>query len=179
MRDFGVTVDRSIRPTHLSFAARFNVTLPFIDRHLAEGRGARIAIRTVDGDVTYAELAERVQRCGNALLALGLTRGDRMLMVVKDCAEFFYLFWGAYRVGIVPVPLNTLLTAGDYHYMIEDYACTAVVFLPEFAGAVEVALAGITPRPPWPAGGRRGPQPARPARRSAVQPGPGTCERRR
>ncbi len=148
MRDFGVTVDRSIRPTHLSFAARFNVTLPFIDRHLAEGRGARIAIRTVDGDVTYAELAERVQRCGNALLALGLTRGDRMLMVVKDCAEFFYLFWGAIRAGIVPVPLNTLLTAGDYHYMIEDSACTAVVFSPEFAGAVEVALAGITPRPP-------------------------------
>ncbi len=147
MRDFGVTVDRSIRPASLSFAARFNVSLPFIDRHLAEGRGAKAAIRTVDGDVSYADLAERVQRCGNALLALDLARGERMLMVVKDSPEFFYLFWGAIRAGIVPVPLNTLLTASDYQYMIEDSGCSAVVFSPEFACAVEIALAGAAHRP--------------------------------
>ena len=35
-------------------------------------------------------------------------------MVVKDCPEFFYLFWGAIKAGIVPVPLNTLLRADDY-----------------------------------------------------------------
>src|SRR5476651_579722 len=90
--------------------ARFNVAVPFIDRHLSEGRGAKVAIRTVDGEaVTYVELAERVNRAGNALLALGLAPGDRLLMVVKDCPAFFYLFWGAIKAGIVPVPLNTML----------------------------------------------------------------------
>ena len=91
---------------------RFNVAVPFIDRHLGEGRGAKAAIRTAHGEtVTYAELAERVNRAGNALLALGLKPGDRLLMVVKDCPAFFYLFWGAIKAGIVPVPLNTLLRA--------------------------------------------------------------------
>ena len=105
---------------------RFNVAVPFIDRHVAEGRGAKVAIRTVHGEtVTYAELAERVNRAGNALLALGLKPGDRLLMVVKDCPAFFYLFWGAIKAGIVPVPPNTLLRAADYAYMFEDFGLRA------------------------------------------------------
>ncbi len=89
--------------------SRFNVAVPFIDRHAGEGRGAKVAIRTASETVTYAELAERVNRAGNALLAPGLKPGDRLLMVVKDCPAFFYLFWGAIKAGIVPVPPNTLL----------------------------------------------------------------------
>ena len=119
---------------------RFNVAVPFIDRHVAE-RGVKIAIRTVHGEtVTYAELAERVNRAGNALLAHGLKPGDRLLMVVKDCPAFFYLFWGAIKAGIVPVPPNTLLRAPDYAYMFEDSACGLVVYSTEFAGEVEPAL---------------------------------------
>src|SRR5689334_3167883 len=129
---------------------RFNVAVPFIDRHVAEGRGAKVAIRTVHGEtVTFAELAERVNRTGNALLALGLRPGDRLLMVVKDCPAFFYLFWGAIKAGIVPVPPNTLLRAADYAYMFEDSGCGLVVYSSEFAGEIEPALkqlAGKAPR---------------------------------
>ncbi len=120
--------------------ARFNVAVPFIDRHLGEGRGAKPAIRTAHETVTYDELAERVNRAGNALLALGLKPGDRLLMVVKDCPAFFYLFWGAIKAGIVPVPPNTLLRADDYAYMIEDSGCGLVVYSREFAGEIEPAL---------------------------------------
>ena len=135
-------------PHGISFAAdhtvvlpeRFNVALPFIDRHLAEGRGDKVAIRTLAEDVTYRELAERVNRAGNAMLALGLKPGDRLLMVVKDCPAFFYLFWGAITAGVVPVPPNTLLRAGDYAYMIEDSDCGLVVYSTEFAGEIEPAL---------------------------------------
>src|SRR3954466_2677465 len=120
---------------------RFNVAVPFIDRHEGEGRGAKVAIRTVHGEnVTYAELAERVNRAGNALLALGLKPDDRLLMVVKDCPAFFYLFWGAIKSGIVPVPPNTLLRATDYAYMFEDSGCGLVVYSTEFAGEIEPAL---------------------------------------
>ena len=149
MLDHTVAVDRTVRPTRLDFAPRFNVAVPFIDRHPAEGRGARVAIRAEDGDVTYAALAERVARCGNALLGLGLRRGDRLLMVVKDCAEFFYLFWGAIKAGIVPVPLNTLLRADDYRYMIEDSAAAALVWSPDYDGEVRGALAGAGHHPAW------------------------------
>src|SRR5262249_2705583 len=56
---------------------RFNVAVPFIDRHVPHGRGGKVAIRTATETVTYAELAERVNRAGNALLAVGLQPGDR------------------------------------------------------------------------------------------------------
>ena len=120
---------------------RFNVAVPFIDRHLTDGCGDKVAIHTVQGEtVTYAELAERVNRTGNALVAQGLKPGDRLLMVVKDCPAFFYLFWGAIKAGIVPVPPNTLLRAPDYAYMFEDSGCKLVVYSNEFAGEIEPAL---------------------------------------
>ena len=75
-------------------------------------------------------------RCWRA----GLKPGDRLLMVVKDCPAFFYLFWGAIKAGIVPVPPNTLLRAADYAYMFEDSGCGLVVYSTEFAGEIEPAL---------------------------------------
>ena len=97
MLDNTVNIDRSVTPTRIDFAQVFNVAVPFIDRHLEEGRGEKVAVRAEAGDVTFGELAENVNRCGNALIALGLSHGDRVLMVVKDCAEFFYAFWGAIK----------------------------------------------------------------------------------
>ena len=143
-------------PAGISFSAdhkvglpdRFNVAVPFIDRHVGEGRGAKAAIHTAAETVTYAELGERVNRTGNALLGLGLAPGDRLLMVVKDCPAFFYLFWGAIKAGIVPVPPNTLLRADDYAYMIEDSGCGLVVSSVEFAGEIGPALAQLAGKAP-------------------------------
>ena len=147
MDDHTVAVDAAQTPTALTFANVFNVAVPFIDRHLAEGRSAKVAIRDAAGDVTYAELAAAVNRAGNALAALGLGPGDRVLMVVKDCPAFFYLFWGAIKAGFVPVPLNTLLRATDYRFVIENSRAACIVWSPEFAGEVESALAEASHRP--------------------------------
>lgn len=82
----------------LNFADNFNVAVPFIDRHIAAGRGAKPAILTVDGRTeSYAELQHAVNRAGNALGALGLSPGDRVLMVVKDCPAFFHIFLGSHK----------------------------------------------------------------------------------
>ena len=111
MRDHTVAVDTSVTPSEIEFSPVYNAAVTFIDRHLEEGRGAKNAIIGEGGSVTYAELAANVNRCGNVLANLGLARGERVVMVVKDCAEFFYLFWGAIKAGFVPVPINTLLRA--------------------------------------------------------------------
>ena len=148
MPDNVVTVDRSGDVSKLDFSPRFNVAVPFIDRHLAEGRGDKVVIRTTDGaTVTYGTLAENVNRCGNALTGLGLSAGERLLMIVKDCPAFFYAFWGAIKAGIIPVPLNTLLRAKDYRYMIEDSGAVAVVYSPEFASEVGPALEAADQKP--------------------------------
>ena len=148
MRDHTVSIDKSTTPASLTFSSNFNVAPSFIDRHLDEGRSDKIVIRSVAGDqVTYGELAEGVNRAGNALLGLGIGKGERVLMVVKDCPAFFFVFWGAIKAGIVPVPLNTLLRAKDYQFMIEDSGCVGLVYSPEFAGEVEPALEAASRKP--------------------------------
>jgi len=147
MQDHSVIVDHTPTPAIIAFAPVFNVAVPFIDRHLSEGRSGKTAIRTVGGDVTYGALADQVNRCGNVLREMGLSPGDRLLMIVKDCPEFFFLFWGAIKVGVVPVPVNTLLRAPDYQYMIDDSACAAVVYSPEYAAEAAPALASASQRP--------------------------------
>ena len=143
-----VRIEKTATGSALRFAESFNAAVPFIDRHVKDGRGAKPVIKTTDGEtVTYAELAERVNRCGNALTALGIVPGERVLLIVKDCPAFFYAFWGAIKAGIVPVPLNTLLRAKDYEFMIADSGCAAVIYSPEFAAEVEPAVAALATKP--------------------------------
>ena len=92
MRDHTVDIDTSASPTTFDFARNFNVAVPFIDQHLELGRAHRVAIRSDHGDVTYGELAERVNRAGNGLRNLGIEQGARILMVVADVPAFFYLW---------------------------------------------------------------------------------------
>ena len=103
----------------IEFSSVFNVAEIFIDRHIKEGRKDKVAIYSPDGiEVTYRELFENVNKSGNLLKRLGLKKGDRILMMVKDSPEFFYLFWGAIKAGIIPVPINTLLRTKDYFFII-------------------------------------------------------------
>lgn len=138
-----IGIRRSGDEVELQFPTPFNVAVPYIDRHIAEGRGAKAAIRTLSEDVDYATLAANVNRYGHALQRLGLRSGDRVLMVVKDAPEFLYTFWGAIKAGIVPVPLNTMLTYADYAYMIADSGARAVVFSDEFRAQIDQALGEV------------------------------------
>ncbi|NQU72826.1 MAG: benzoate-CoA ligase family protein [Rhodospirillales bacterium] len=147
MTDNTVTIDTSTSPATLEFSAKYNTAIPMIDRHLAEGRGAKVAIRTVGGEVSYGELADQVNQCGNALLAQGAKQGDRILMMIKDCPEFIYVFYGAIKAGVVPVPVNTLLRSADYQYMIEDSGCAGLIYSPEYAAEVEPALPDAARKP--------------------------------
>jgi benzoate-CoA ligase family protein len=74
------------------------------------------------------------------LTRAGIGRGERLLMVVKDCPSFFYLFWGAIKAGIIPVPLNTLLRQSTYAFMIDDSAAAALAYSPEYASEIEPAV---------------------------------------
>jgi acyl-coenzyme A synthetase/AMP-(fatty) acid ligase len=88
--------------------ARFNATTFFVDRHLAEGRGDRIAFHHDGGSLTYAQLADLVNRTGNALLDLGVRPEQRVLCLLLDSPEFLATFWGAIKIGAVPIPVNTM-----------------------------------------------------------------------
>jgi len=148
MQDHQISITLDGEQPVVDYADIFNVAVMFIDRHLDQGRASKIVIHTVgDDDVTYGELYKNVNRVGNVLKSSGLGSGDRMLMMVKDSPEFYYLFWGAIKSGIIPVPINTLLRAKDFTFMIEDSGCRAVVYSPEFSAEVESALAAAAHKP--------------------------------
>ncbi|MBZ5696588.1 MAG: benzoate-CoA ligase family protein [Acidobacteriia bacterium] len=131
----------------LRFPEPFNIAEYVTDRHIAEGRGNKVAIRTLDREITYAELLQAVNRVGNALTSLGIGRGERILLVAKDCPEFFFVFWGAVKAGIIPVPLNGLAPASDFEFIIKHSKCSAVFYSREFTTTLETALAACSPRP--------------------------------
>src|SRR5690349_21127371 len=99
---------------------QFNAAQYFVDRNLEEGRAHRTAILHGEESLTYSQVAEGVNRTGNALRDLGVEMENRVLLVLLDCPELVYCFFGAMKIGAVPVPVNTLLTADDYHYMLND-----------------------------------------------------------
>src|SRR3989454_11708678 len=103
-----------------SIPDRFNAAAFFVDRQIVEGRAGRLALYHEDRVVTYGEIFESVNRVGNALLDLGVQMEDRVLLILLDGSEFVASFFGAMKLGAVPVPVNTLMRAADYRFFLDD-----------------------------------------------------------
>ena len=119
---------------------RFNAATFFVDRHVAEDRGSRVAFHHEGGTLTYAALQELVNRAGNALRDLGVDREQRVLCLLLDSPEFLAAFWGAIKVGAVPVPLNTMLRPPDYLYFLNDSRARVLVVSEALFPLVEPVL---------------------------------------
>jgi benzoate-CoA ligase family protein len=115
----------------------FNAAVHFVDRHVGEGRGAHVAIECEEARITYDEVQQHVNRCGNALRGIGVRPEDRVLLLLLDGPEFVYSFFGAIKIGAVPVPLNTLWKPADYHYVIRDSRAAVLIVSAELLASVE------------------------------------------
>jgi len=104
----------------IELPARFNAATFFVDRHVAEGRGDKVAFFHDAGSITYTGLQELVNRTGNALLDLGVRPEQRVLCLLLDSPEFLGAFWGAIKIGAIPIPANTMMRADDYRYFLDD-----------------------------------------------------------
>lgn len=141
MRDHTFEVDDAQRPARITFAETFNISVPFLDRHLANGRGGKVAARWRDKTLTFAEIYNGACRTGQALRGLGVIPGDRVMLVVKDIPAFFYAFLGTVRIGAIAIPVNTFLRAADYAYMLADSKAKVVVVSDDTFEEVSSALA--------------------------------------
>ncbi len=111
----------------------FNAASDLIDHNLAEGRADKVAIIDHRGAHSYGELADRIDRMCSVLQHIGVAREQRMLLCLLDTIDFPTVFLGAIKAGIVPVPLNTLLTPDDYRWILENSGAQAVVVSGELA----------------------------------------------
>jgi benzoate-CoA ligase family protein len=115
----------------------------FLYHNLEEGREHKVCLYFEDQKWTYGEVARLSNQTGNALRELGAGIEDRVLMVLPDCPEFVWTWFGAARIGAVITMVNPLLPVADYEYYL-DYtrAKVAIVhqsLLKTFAEAVQSA----------------------------------------
>jgi 4-hydroxybenzoate-CoA ligase/benzoate-CoA ligase len=120
--------------------ASYNATVDLLERNLAQPD--RPAFRQDGRVTTYGALCERADRAGNALRALGVQMEQRVLLCMLDTPDLPAVFWGAMKAGLVPVPVNTLLTTADYEYLLRDSRARALVVSSALLPKVEPALRG-------------------------------------
>ena len=114
----------------------FNLGDYFLDRNIREGRGDKIAIYTERRNYSYNEIQEMANKTGNALRNLGLGIDDRLMMLMFDDPQFYAVFWGATKIGVVPIPVNTMLTSDDYEYLLNDSRAKALAISEELVPVI-------------------------------------------
>jgi acetyl-CoA synthetase len=100
--------------------------------NLAKGRGDRLALTGPLGNRSYAELCADASRWGHGFIALGLQRGDRILMFLDDTPAYPAAFFGAVRAGFVPLLINTLTPPDLLQFYLADSGATVAVADAEF-----------------------------------------------
>ncbi|MBN8938441.1 MAG: benzoate-CoA ligase family protein [Rhizobiales bacterium] len=121
------------REIDFALPERYNASAILFD-NIAAGHGDRIAVHCPLGDVTYGALAQQAARFGQGLRSLGLSRGERVLMLLDDTPAYPAAFFGAIRAGFVPVMVNTLTPPELVRYYLDDSAARVAIVEPEFAG---------------------------------------------
>ncbi|MEA2204658.1 MAG: hypothetical protein QOE77_1434 [Blastocatellia bacterium] len=112
----------------IQFPERFNMADYFLYHNLEEGRGDKVCLYYEDQTYTYGDAARMSNRTGNALRELGVEVEDRVLLVMPDCPEFVWTWFGAARIGAVITMVNPLLPVDDYKYYL-DYTRARVAVI--------------------------------------------------
>jgi benzoate-CoA ligase len=152
-------IDFGSSPPGLRIPENFNAAHDLLERNLRAGREAKISYIDDLGSYTYGDLAARVDRFAAALRGFGLHMEQRILLCLQDGIDFPTAFLGAIKAGIVPIPVNTMLSPADYAFMLHDSRAPMLVvseqLLPRFEAILRqspflkhVLVAGPTIPPP-------------------------------
>jgi 4-hydroxybenzoate-CoA ligase len=117
---------------------RFNAAEWFIGRHARDGRAIRTAIIDGEGSITYGELDDAVRRFANVLHDAGARRDERIAFIAPDSRWLSIGFWGSIAAGAVAVPVNTLLTAADFRYVVNDCGARITIVDPQIVDPSEL-----------------------------------------
>lgn len=105
----------------------------------ARYRPDHLAVVCGDERLSFAELESRVNRLANALVRLGLRKGDKLALVLTNCPELLYAYRAAALLGVVSVPLSPLLRGAGLVSLLRDSECTAVIASSSMAEALDEA----------------------------------------
>ncbi len=120
-----------------------NAAIYFVDRHRSDESGAKAAF--IEGaengrSISYAELADQSDRLASFYHEHAIQREDRVAMLMLDTIEFPLIFWGSLKAGVVPIPLNTLLSTDVYDAILQDSRARVLFVSSELLALVEPIL---------------------------------------
>lgn len=122
------------------YPRELNTTTELVDRHVGDGRGDNVAIYFEDDAITYAQLQERINRLGNALLELGVEPGDRVVARFTNRPEAIVACLAAQKIGAVALPSMKLLRAKELTYIINNAEATVAVVYDDLLDELEKAM---------------------------------------
>ena len=85
---------------------------------------------------SYEDLNKESNRLANAILSLGIKKGEKVALLAKNCKEFVFMYLGLSKIGGVMVPLNYRCVARELEYMLNDCGANVLVFEGEYAQTV-------------------------------------------
>ncbi|UAC49833.1 benzoate-CoA ligase family protein [Bacillus aquiflavi] len=105
----------------------YNAAHRFIEQNIQKGFGNKVAIDCDKEQVTYETLLLKVNQFGNALKNIGIEPESRLLLLTYDSPEFIISFFGAVKIGAVPIPVNTMMKPDDYEYFLNHSRAKVLV----------------------------------------------------
>jgi benzoate-CoA ligase family protein len=110
---------------------------------LAPAAAAPDAVAVIDGPSgvvhSRGDVATGAARVAATLTGLGVQPEQRVMLCLADTVAFLHWFWGAMQMGAVPVPVSTMLTEGDYRFLLQDSRAVGLVLSPPFASTAGAA----------------------------------------
>lgn len=115
----------------------YNLASQLIDENVTRGLRDKIAVYYQDRAYTYGEIQRMVNQAANAFHILGVGMDQRVLLVLYDSPEAVASFFGAIKVGAVPVPINYMYTGDDFRYLLNNSRARTLVAHEDFVEELE------------------------------------------
>ena len=116
---------------------KFNAATALVDANVAQGRGDSVAVYYQDQTITYRDIQRMINKVGNALSDLGVEIENRVAILLPDCPQWVASFFGAMKIGAVPVPLNTMMHSGEYQYFLNDSRAKTIIVSDDLLPQIE------------------------------------------
>ena len=115
----------------------YNITSKLIDETVAKGFGDKVLVYYKDQTYTYKEMQSMINRVGNALYMLGVHMEEKVMLVMYDSPEAMASFYGAIKIGAVPVPVNYMYTGDDFRYLLNDSRARTLIAHEDFVEEID------------------------------------------
>ena len=115
----------------------YNVTTKLVDEMVEKGLGDKVAVYCKDETYTYQEMQSMINRVGNALKILGVHIEERVVLVMYDSPEALASFYGAIKIGAIPIPVNYMYTEDDYRYLLNNSRARTLIADEDFIEKIE------------------------------------------